>query len=136
VHPEARLSVLEIRWGLSPDMTGTATLPRLVGVDVAKELTWTGRTVSGDEAARLGMATRTSETPLDDAMALAREIAGKSPHAIRGVKRLLDQSGTVPLAQQYADERHTIGALIGTPNQIESVAAFFEKRSPSFADPD
>jgi enoyl-CoA hydratase/carnithine racemase len=136
VHPEAKLSVLEIRWGLSPDMTGTATLPRLVGPDVAKELTWTGRTVTGDEAARLGLATRTSESPLDDALALAREIAGKSPHAIRGIKRLIDQSGTVPLAQQYADERHTIGSLIGTPNQVESVAAFFEKRAPSFADPD
>jgi enoyl-CoA hydratase/carnithine racemase len=136
VHPEAKLSVLEIRWGLSPDMTGTATLPRLVGPDVAKELTWTGRTVSGDEAARLGLATRTSESPLDDALALAREIAGKSPHAIRGIKRLIDQSGTVPLALQYADERHTIGSLIGTPNQVESVAAFFEKRAPSFADPD
>lgn len=136
VHPEARLSVLEIRWGLSPDMTGTATLPRLVGPDVAKELTWTGRTVTGKEAAHLGLATRASETPLDDALALAREIAGKSPHAIRGVKRLIDQSGTVSLAQQYADERQVIGSLIGTPNQVEAVAAFFEKRSPSFADPD
>lgn len=135
VHPEAKLSVLEIRWGLSPDMTGTATLPRLVGIDVAKELTWTGRTVTGEEAARLGLATRTSETPLDEALALAREIAGKNPHAVRGVKTLLDQSGTVPLAQQYADERHTIGALIGTPNQVEAVAAYFEKREPSFTDP-
>jgi enoyl-CoA hydratase/carnithine racemase len=136
VHPEAKLSVLEIRWGLSPDMTGTATLPRLVGPDVAKELSWTGRNVTGEEAARLGLATRTSESPLDDALALAREIAGKSPHAIRGIKRLIEQSGSVPLAQQYHDERTTIGSLIGTPNQVESVAAFFEKRDPSFADPD
>lgn len=136
VHPEAKLSVLEIRWGLSPDMTGTATLPRLVGPDVAKELSWTGRNVTGEEAARLGLATRTSESPLDDALALAREIAGKSPHAIRGIKRLIEQSGSVSLAQQYQDERSTIGSLIGTPNQVESVAAFFEKRAPSFADPD
>jgi enoyl-CoA hydratase/carnithine racemase len=136
VHPEATLSVLEIRWGLSPDMTGTATLPRLVGPDVAKELTWTGRNVGGDEAVRLGLATRASETPRDDALALARDIAGRSPHAIRGIKRLIDQSGTVPLAKQYEDERHTIGSLIGTPNQVEAVAAFFEKRAPSFTDPD
>jgi enoyl-CoA hydratase/carnithine racemase len=136
VHPEAALSVLEIRWGLSPDMTGTATLPRLVGPDVAKELTWTGRTVTGDEAVRLGMATRASETPLEDALALARDIAGRNPHAIRGVKRLIDRSGTVPLAEQYADERTTIGSLIGTPNQVEAVAAYFEKRAPTFADPD
>jgi enoyl-CoA hydratase/carnithine racemase len=136
VHPEASLSVLEIRWGLSPDMTGTATLPRLVGPDVAKELTWTGRMVSGEEAARIGLATGTSETPREDALALAAEIAARSPQAVRAVKRLLDQSGTVPLAQQYADERHEIGALIGTPNQVEAVAAYFEKRPPSFADPD
>jgi enoyl-CoA hydratase/carnithine racemase len=136
VHPEASLSVLEIRWGLSPDMTGTATLPRLVGPDVAKELTWTGRMVSGEEAARIGLATRTSETPREDALALAAEIAARSPHAVRAVKRLLDQSGTVPLAQQYADERLEIGALVGTPDQVEAVAAYFERRPPSFADPD
>jgi enoyl-CoA hydratase/carnithine racemase len=136
VHPEAKLSVLEVRWGLSPDMTATATLPRLVGIDVAKELTWTGRNVSGAEAVALGLCTRQSDDPLADALTLAREIAGKSPGAIRGTKKLLEQAGRVPLAQQYADERHTIGSLIGTPNQVEAVAAFFEKRSPSFADPD
>jgi enoyl-CoA hydratase/carnithine racemase len=136
VHPEAKLSVLEIRWGLSPDMTGTATLPRLVGIDAAKELTWTGRMVGGEEGVRLGLCTRLSETPRDDALALAAEIAARSPQAVRGAKRLLDQAGTVPLARQYADERTTIGSLIGTPNQVEAVAAYFEKREPSFADPD
>jgi enoyl-CoA hydratase/carnithine racemase len=135
VHPDASLSVLEIRWGLSPDMTGTATLPRLVGPDVAKDLAWTGRTVSGEEAARIGLATRSSATPLEDAVALAREIATKNPDAIRGIKRLIEQSGRVPLAQQYADEREVIGSLVSTPNQVEAVAAFFEKRDPAFADP-
>jgi enoyl-CoA hydratase/carnithine racemase len=135
VHPEVKLSVLEIRWGLTPDMTITATLPRLVGLDVAKELTWTGRTVGGDEALRLGLATRVSDDPLADAMALAREIAGKNPHAIRGGKRLLDQSGRVPLADQYAAERATIASLVGQPNQVEAVTAFFEKRDPVFTNP-
>ncbi|MFP3900666.1 MAG: crotonase/enoyl-CoA hydratase family protein [Acidimicrobiia bacterium] len=135
VHPEAVLSVLEIRWGLSPDMTGTATLPRLVGPDVAKELAWTGREVSGEEAVRLGLATRLSDDPVADALALARDIAARSPHAVRGIKRLIEQSGRVPLSQQYADEREVIGSLIGTPNQVEAVAAYFEKRAPSFADP-
>lgn len=135
VHPEAVLSVLEIRWGLSPDMTGTATLPRLVGPDVAKELAWTGREVSGEEAVRLGLATRLSDDPVADALALARDIAARSPHAVRGIKQLIEQSGRVPLSQQYADEREVIGSLIGTPNQVEAVAAYFEKRAPSFADP-
>jgi enoyl-CoA hydratase/carnithine racemase len=135
VHPDATLAVLEIRWGLSPDMSGTATLPRLVGPDVAKELAWTGRAISGEEAVRIGLATRASDTPLEDAQALARELASKSPPAIRGVKRLIEQSGRVPLAQQYADERDVIGSLVGTPNQVEAVTAYFEKREPNFADP-
>jgi enoyl-CoA hydratase/carnithine racemase len=134
VHPEAKLSVLEIRWGLTPDMTITATLPRLVGLDVAKELTWTGRMLSGTEAHALGLATRLSDDPLADALALAREIAAKSPQAIKGAKRLFDQSGRVPLAQQYADERTTIASVIGRPNQVEAVTAYFEKRDPVFHD--
>ncbi|HEY8526070.1 MAG TPA: crotonase/enoyl-CoA hydratase family protein [Acidimicrobiales bacterium] len=136
VHPEAQLSVLEIRWGLTPDMTGTATLPRLVGPDVAKELTWTGRTVTGEEAVRLGLATRTSDDPLAAALELAREIATKSPHAVRGAKRLLDRAAAAGLADQYAAEREVIAGLVGSPNQAEAVAAYFEKRAPSFADPD
>jgi enoyl-CoA hydratase/carnithine racemase len=135
VHPDATLSVLEIRWGLSPDMTGTATLPRLVGPDVAKELAWTGRSVSGEEAVRLGLATRASDAPLEDALTLAREIATKNPHAIRGIKRLVEQSGRVSLAQQYADEREVIGSLVSTPNQVEAVTAYFERRDPTFTDP-
>jgi len=134
VHPEAKLSVLEIRWGLTPDMTITATLPRLVGLDVAKELTWTGRMLSGTEAHALGLATRLSDDPLADALALAREIAARSPQAIKGAKRLFDQSGRVPLAQQYADERTTIASVIGRPNQVEAVTAYFEKRDPVFHD--
>ncbi len=71
VHPEARMSVLEIRWGIIPDMTGTQMLVDLVGVDVAKELTFTGRSVSGTEAKELGLATQVSETPRSDALELA-----------------------------------------------------------------
>lgn len=134
VAPDARLSVLEVRWGLVPDMTGTWMLPRLVGLDVAKELTWTGRMVSGEECVRIGLATRVSDSPLDDALALAREIAAKSPAAVRGAKQLLNQSGIAPVAQQFADERATIGGLIGSPNQVEAVTAYFEKRDPVFTD--
>ena len=134
VAPDARISILEIRWGLVPDMTGTAMLPLLVGLDVAKELALTGRMVGGEEAVRIGLATRVSATPLDDALALAREIAGKSPHAVRGVKRLLNASPGRPVADQFADERTTIGSLIGSRNQVEAVAAYFEQRDPVFDD--
>lgn len=134
VAPDARISILEIRWGLVPDMTGTAMLPLLVGLDVAKELALTGRMVSGEEAVRIGLATRVSDTPLDDALALASEIAGKSPQAVRGVKRLLNASPGRPVAEQFADERKTIGSLIGSRNQVEAVTASFEKREPVFED--
>jgi enoyl-CoA hydratase/carnithine racemase len=135
VAPDAQLSILEIRWGLVPDMTGTAMLVRLVGLDKAKELALTGRMVSGEEAAQIGLATRVSANPLDDALALAREIAGKSPHAIRGIKRLLNAAPGRSFAEQFADERSTIGSLIGSPNQAEAVKAYFEKRPADFTDP-
>jgi enoyl-CoA hydratase/carnithine racemase len=111
VSPDARLSVLEIRWGLIPDMTGTWTLPRAVGLDVAKELAWTGRMVSGDEAARLGLATRACEDPLGEALALAADLAQRSPQAVSAA----------------------IGAIIGSAEQAEAVRAQLEGRSPTFA---
>ncbi len=135
VAADARLSVLEMRWGLIPDMTGTHMLRRLVGLDVAKELTWTGRMVDGTEAVQLGLATRISDDPVKAALALAAELAGKNPHAIRAAKRLLNQSGLVSQEQQYLDESREMGDLIGSPNQIEAVSAFFEKRDPAFIDP-
>ncbi|MFB4304261.1 crotonase/enoyl-CoA hydratase family protein [Actinomadura sp. NTSP31] len=136
VAPDARLSVLEIRWGLVPDMTGTAALLRLVGEDVAKELTFTGRMVSGDEAVRLGLATRTADDPRAAAFELARQIAGSSPDAIRGAKRLLNRAAEGgDLAGQYLEESRELGALRGSPNQAEAVRAYFEKRPPAFTDP-
>lgn len=135
VAPDAQMSVLEIRWGLIPDMTGTHTLRRLVGLDVAKELTWTGRMVTGEEAVSLGLATRVSDDPLADALALAQQIAASNPHAIRAGKRLLNQSGLVDVAQQFKDESREMGDLIGSPNQVEAVTAWFEKRPPVFDDP-
>ena len=134
VAPDSQISILEIRWGLIPDMTGTAMLPLLVGLDRAKELTFTGRMVSGTEAVQIGLATRVSDTPLDDALALAREIASKSPTAVRGAKKLLNASPYRGVADQFADERATIGSLIGQPNQVEAVMAYFDKRDPKFVD--
>jgi enoyl-CoA hydratase/carnithine racemase len=90
VAPDAQFSVMEVKWGLIPDMSGTQTLRRLVRLDVAKELTFTGRIVSAHEAATLGLVTRVTEEPRSAALALAHEIATKSPDAIRSAKQLLD----------------------------------------------
>ena len=134
VAPDARLSVLEIRWGLVPDMTGTQMLPRLVGLDVAKELTLTGRMVTGTEAVEIGLATRLSNEPRDDAFALAAEIAGKSPDAVKGAKALLNLAGLVSLEEGVTAEERTIRGLIGTPNQAEAIRAYFEGRPARFTD--
>ena len=135
VASDARMSVLEIRWGLVPDMTGTQLLPELVGRDVAKELTFSGRVVDGEEAVRLGLATRADPDPRRAALELARSVAGRSPEAIRAAKRLLDLAGRVDLQAGFAAEQKEIGALIGSPNQAEAVAAEFSRRPPRFADP-
>lgn len=136
VAPDAQLSVMEIRWGLVPDMAGTQLLRRLVRLDVAKELTYTGRRISGEEAVALGLATRTAEDPYTTALALAREIAGKSPDAIRAGKRLLDASGVVGVDEGLRLEEKAQRGLLGSPNQIEAVRANFEKREPRFRDPE
>ena len=134
VTPDAQMSILEIRWGLLPDMTGTQMLPRLVGLDVAKELTFSGRMVRGEEAVVIGLATRVCVNPLEEALATAHEIAGKSPEAVRGAKALLNMAGQVSLAEGFAAERREIKKLIGSPNQVEAVSAFFEKRSANYSD--
>ena len=132
VHPEARMSILEIRWGIVPDMCASVLLPRLVGNDVAKELYFTGRMVAGEEAAQLGLATHVSDDPHGDAMAMAREIAAKSPDAIRRDKLLLNRWDIDDVAAAFAAERAHVGALAGSPNQVEAATAFLEKRDPVF----
>lgn len=135
VHPDTKLSVREVHWGLVPDMTGTLFLSKLVGLDVAKELTFTARIFSGTEAGEIGIATHVTESPLDDAFALAREIASKSPDAVRGAKELFNRLANEGAGDQFAEERRVIGALIGSPNQVETVTANFENRAAVYADP-
>jgi enoyl-CoA hydratase/carnithine racemase len=132
VAPDAQLSVMEIKWGLIPDMSGTQTLRHLVRLDVAKELTFTGRVVSGREAAELGLATRLADDPHAAALALAREIAGKSPDAIRAGKRLLNASVVASREDGFRLEEQLQRELIGSPNQLEAVQANLEKRAPRF----
>lgn len=131
-HPDTKLSVREVHWGLTPDMTGTLMLARLVRPDVAKELCFTARVLDAREGCSLGLVTRLDDDPVAAATALAREIAGRSPDAVRGVKRLFADLVHEHHAEQFALERDTIGALIGSPNQVEAIAASFENRPPSF----
>jgi len=120
--PDTRMSVMEIRYGLIPDMSLSTTLPRLVRDDVARELTYTGRVVDAEEAAALGLVTRISEDPHADATALAAEIADKSPTAIRSAKRLLGEAPSLDRAAGLALEEELQRALMGSQEQLEAVA--------------
>ena len=132
VHPDTQLSVREVHWGLIPDMTGTLMLSRLVRPDIVKDLVFSARVFSGAEGFELGLVTRLSKTPQADAMDLAQEIAGRSPDAVRGAKKLINLMANDGAAQQFAAEREVIGKLIGGANQVEAVMSHFEKRPPKF----
>ena len=135
VAPDAKLSVREVHWGLIPDMSGTQTLRHLVRLDVAKELTYTARIVPGPEAVALGLATRVSERPREEASELAREIAGRSPDAVRAAKRLLDAASVSGVEEGLRLEEKLQRSLIGGPNQVEASRANLEKRPPKFSNP-
>jgi enoyl-CoA hydratase/carnithine racemase len=135
VAPDMKFSIMEIKWGLVPDMTGTFRLAQLVRPDIAMELATTARVLNGIEAEQMGLATRVTSSPLDDALAMARDIASKSPHAVRGVKELLNAAyAGADAATQFAHERRIIRSVIGSPNQVEAVMAGFEKRAGRFND--
>ena len=134
--PDARFSVMEIKWGLVPDMTGTQTLRNLVPLDVAKELTFTGRILSGTEAAELGLVTHLAEDPRAAAFELAREIAARSPSAVRAGKQLLNGSRNLSVEEGLRLEVALQKSVIGGPNQVEAVMANVQKRAPEFTDPD
>jgi len=131
--PDARMSIMEIKWGLVPDMAGTPILASLVRDDILRELTYTGRIFSAQEALDYGLATRIVDDPRAAAFELAREIAGKSPDAIRAAKRMLNNLSVDPgpalLAESVEQQK-----LLGSSNQTEAVRANMEKRAPRFAE--
>jgi enoyl-CoA hydratase/carnithine racemase len=134
--PDAKLSIMEIKWGLIPDMGITQTLPRLMPIDRAKELTYTGRQVSGEEAAALGLVTRTAPDPLAAAQELAAEIAGKSPSAIQLGKRLYDATWTTQdMDAALVLETDLQLELIGKPNQMAAITATLSKQPGVYEDP-
>jgi enoyl-CoA hydratase/carnithine racemase len=132
VHPETRLSVMEVKWGLVPDMAGCVLMTELVRPDVARELTFTGRIVAGSEAVTLGLATRATSDPLGDARAMARQIAGSNPDAIRAAKRLFNTASPVDAARVLVAEAFEQQRLIGSANQREAVQASLERRAAVF----
>jgi enoyl-CoA hydratase/carnithine racemase len=135
VAPDTRMAVMEIKWGLIPDMAGTQLMRHLAREDIVRELTYTGRIFSGEEALAYGFATRVTTDPLTEALSTAREIAGKSPDAVRAAKRLLNDAVLTDPMGGLTQESVEQGRLIGSPNQIESVMSNLQKRAPTYVDP-
>lgn len=129
--PEARLSVMEAKWGLIPDMGITRLLPGLVRADQALDLMLSARVLDAPEAAGLGLVTRLADEPLTEARAMARAIAGRNPDAMRGAKALVRQCWPGD-EDGLALEARLQAAIIGSPNQIEAVMAEMQKRPARF----
>jgi enoyl-CoA hydratase/carnithine racemase len=127
--------VSEVKWGLIPDMSLTQTLPRLVAIDVAKELTFTARVLGAKEAHELGLVTRVADDPLGAAMKLAHEIASQSPDAVRAAKRLLEEGWGRPALESLALEASLQRQLVGSPNQLAAVVAGMNRQTARFTDP-
>jgi enoyl-CoA hydratase/carnithine racemase len=134
IHPDTKVAIMEMKWGLVPDVGGMPLWRTQVADDVLREMIYTNRTFTGTEAKALGFATHVSDDPLAHAMELARVIANKNPHAMRGAKRLCNlmaDASDADLLQAESDEQVKV---IRTPNQMEAVMAEMGKRKPVFAD--
>lgn len=132
--PDSRFSIMEIKWGLIPDMAISTTLRDILPVDRVKELAWSGRPLAGVEALGLGLVTALHEDPLTAAKQTAEEICGKSPDAIRAMKRLFNSGWQLPEAEALALEAELQMGVFGRQNQREAIAANVEKRAPDFKD--
>ena len=132
---DTRFSVMEIKWGLVPDLAGTQLMRHLAREDVVRELTYTGRIFDGTEAQRLGFVTRLTDDPRATALETAREIAAKSPDAVRAAKRILNDAVAVDAAKGLIAESVEQQKLIGSPNQLEAIMSNLQKRAATFRDP-
>jgi len=133
--PDARLAVMEMKWGLVPDMGGFALWRGMVRDDVLRELTYTNREFSGEEALALGFATLLDADPLARAMAIAREIATRSPGAIRAAKALFNRTPDLSVDEVLMEESIAQQRLLGSRNQLEAVRSQMEGRAGDFTDP-
>ncbi len=134
IHPQTRCAVMEMKWGLVPDMAGFPLWRGNVREDVLRELTYTNREFTGAEAQAMGFATQVSNTPLEAALALARTIAAKHPAAMQAAKRLFNAMQDATDAELLMMESEEQQKIIRTPNQVEAVMAEMQKRKPVFAE--
>ena len=131
---KAELGQPEINVGLIPGGGATQRLPRLVGVGIAKELIYTGKFIGAEEAARTGLVNSIVEPEnlLEQALEMARLIAGKPPLGIRAAKEAINRGLNMTLREGLEVEAYHWSYLCGTEDQKEGARAFIEKRKPLF----
>lgn len=132
---DARMSVMELQWGLVPDMAGVPLLRELVRADIVRDLVFSARVVAAQEACSIGLGTRICDDPLAEALAIAHAIAGRNPDAVRAAKRLMNQMFDGDAASLLMAESVEQQRLVGSPNQRETVRAVLEKRPGRFVEP-
>ncbi|MDF1778469.1 MAG: crotonase/enoyl-CoA hydratase family protein [Rhizobiaceae bacterium] len=132
VTPDTRFAVKEVVMGLIPDVGGIVYMRDLARADIVRELMFTGREFDGNAAVEYGLATRTMDDPLAGAWSTAKEIACKSPDAIRALKRVATLGNDARYQPLFLAEGTEQQALVGTENQTEAVQAYFEKRPANF----
>jgi enoyl-CoA hydratase/carnithine racemase len=132
--PGTKMAIMEMKWGLIPDMGGMALLPHLVRSDVLRRLTYTAAPIEAEQALAWGLVTEIAEDPLAAAMGLAEEIAGKSPSAVQAAKALIGyaEEHTDDVDAVLLEESQAQAELIGKPHQMEVIAANIQKRKPVF----
>ena len=132
--PDTRFSVMELKWGIVPDMGGFALWRGLVRDDVLRELIYTAREFDCSEAHAQGFVTHIVDDPRAAAMTLAKAIAGRNPHAIRAAKRLANLAGDAASPEILVAGSEEQKKLLRSPNQMEAVMANMQKRAPDFTD--
>ena len=133
-HAESRFSILELKWGLIPDMSSTQIMRHLIPDDVIRELSYTARIFGAEDAREWGFITKIVDDPVAHAMQVAQEIATKNPHAVRAAKRIIDSANYQSAEEGLLMESQEQDKLMGAPNQIEAVMAELQKRAPNFKD--
>lgn len=131
---DARFAVMEMKWGIVPDMGGMVLMPRLLRSDVMRKLTYTAEPISADKAEAWGLVTELADDPLAAAMDLATALTMKSPAALRAAKALIGFAETQAPDAVLLEESRVQAGLIGTEEQMEVVAAQIQKRAPVFSD--
>ena len=130
--PDSQFSIMEIKWGIVPDMGGTQLMRHLANEDIVRELMYTGRSFGAQEAKNYGFVTRVHETPLEHAFEVAENIVRRNPEAINACKEILNQAAYTDIQQGMLKESQSQDRIVGSPNQIEAAMAMIEKREPEF----